>query len=57
MDADKVRRAMSSQLLNLGDGFMGFIVLFSLPSYIFEISLNEKLKENFSAVYLVILFG
>lgn len=50
-DVDKVRLAVSSQLLNLGDGFMGFIVFFSLPSSIFEISLNEKLTEIFSTVY------
>lgn len=34
-DVDKVRLAVSSQLLNLGDGFMGFIaVLFSTFFYI-----------------------
>lgn len=42
---------MSSQLLNLGDGFIEFTVVFSLLSYVFEISLNEKLTEIFSGVY------
>ena len=50
-DVDKVRLAMSSQLLNLGDGFIEFTVVFSLLSYVFEISLNEKLTEIFSGVY------